>query len=87
VVDAASITAGDFYYAPNRVTLRVGGTVDWVAVESSHNVIFTPAPGVPENCPEASGTICSRVFGTVGTFAYRCTLPDHDMSGDITVVP
>lgn len=69
-VTVAASTANTF--APTSVTVGVGGTVNW-SFASNHNVLFSTA-GAPTNIPTTGSGTVGRVFGTLGTYNYTCTL-------------
>jgi plastocyanin len=83
-------SAGDGYggtvwsFNPASVTITRGGTVTWTnGLNETHNVVFAPAAGAPQNVPEHQSGSNSRTFSTSGTFSYQCTI--HPMSGQVVV--
>ena len=75
-------TSGNVFN-PTSVTVAVGGSVNY-AFASNHNVLFTATSGAPTDIPvTASGTV-NRVFGTIGTFNYTCSL-HAGMNGSVIV--
>jgi plastocyanin len=79
-VTASILTVFD----PSNVTVERGGTVNFVFQALAHNVTFTTA-GAPANIGDLANTSQSRVFNTVGSFPYTCTL-HVNMNGTVNVV-
>jgi plastocyanin len=70
-------------YAPNPVTLAVGGTITWVNNDN------TPHTSTGDNGAWNSGSISAgatftRTFSTAGSFTYHCTI-HPGMVGTVTV--
>jgi len=72
-------------FSPFTSTIRVSGTVAFRFPATLHNVIFKTATGAPQDILPINNTTVNRVFNTVGTFAYDCTL-HNGMSGEVVVV-
>ena len=70
-------------FVPGTATVSTGGTVTYTFGTLSHNVTFGTA-GSPADIPNSSGTSISRVFSSIGTFTYLCSL-HAGMSGSVTV--
>jgi hypothetical protein len=72
-------------FQPTSLTVAKGTTVGFANSSSvEHNVVFdSPSAGVADIGDITSGTV-SRTFGTVGTFAFHCTI-HAGMNGSITV--
>jgi plastocyanin len=72
-------------FAPDEVTLRLGGTVTWTNDSGvQHNVTFAAADGAPQDVGTLSTGSTTRTFAKAGTFGYRCT--NHaGMSGSVAV--
>lgn len=69
------VTLGDNYFNPVTLTINVGDTVVFVWNGSTHNVTFDQTQaGVPSNCGQFALGECRRIFATVGTYPYVCTL-------------
>ena len=82
---AATVQMPGLSFAPFTTTIRVTGTVAYQFPQLAHNVIFKTAAGVPQDIQVVSNTTVNRTFGTVGTFAYDCTL-HSGMAGEVKVV-
>ena len=79
---SVAATAGNQFSPANAVVAR-NGTVTWTfAIQ--HNVTWDTANS-PANIGNTSTGSESRVFPTVGTFAYHCTI-HGGMSGTVQVV-
>ena len=77
-----SITVRNNVFDPSATTVAVGSTVSWTWAQGAvaHNVTFEDG----EKSANQSTGGYSRLFGTAGTYSYRCT--NHPgMSGTITV--
>jgi plastocyanin len=86
-IDAdAVVSVANDYFAPNAVTVRVGGKVLWIWPGSRHNVVFYGKPGSPANCQVISTGACERTFPMTGQFDYTCTL-HAGMDGLVNVTP
>ncbi len=70
-------------FAPASVTIAEGGTVTWAFGAVEHNVVFQSA-GAPTSIPVTSNASVQRTFGTIGSFAYVCSL-HAGMSGTVNV--
>jgi len=80
-----SVSINDDFFDPATTSVLKGDTVYFVwAGVHQHDVIFDVATGVPANCGLASGGVCTRVFTTIGTFTYNCTV-HPGMNGSVTV--
>jgi plastocyanin len=71
-------------FTPFQVTIPTGGTVRWEFPQRPHNVIFDKKAGVPADIQSTANASVSRVFNTVGTFPYDCTL-HPGMAGEVVV--
>ena len=69
-------------FDPSTTTVGVGATVTWTWAQGAvdHNVTFNDGPS---SSTQSSGGF-SRVFGSAGTFPYRCT-QHPSMTGTVTV--
>ena len=77
-----SITVKNNVFDPTATTGAVGSTVSWTWAQSAdlHNVTFDDGQ---KSANQSSGGY-SRLFGTAGTYPYRCT--NHPgMTGTVTV--
>ena len=70
-------------FSPQVVDVAVLGTVTFSFKSLAHNVTFDDA-GAPGNIPTTSNVNVNRVFNTVGTFTYRCTI-HAGMTGTVRV--
>src|SRR3954447_14992936 len=79
----AAVTIGDFFFRPQDISVPVGGSVTWTndgTVPEGHTVTGDGFDsGVLKH-----GESYSRVFATVGSFDYVCTLHPN-MRGTVTV--
>ncbi|MEP7380756.1 MAG: Ig-like domain-containing protein [Gemmatimonadota bacterium] len=74
-------------FAPFRVTVKQGGTVNYVFPSLAHNVIFARVSGAPADIPgQVSNTTVSRVFPSALIYQYSCTI-HNGMDGEVEVVP
>ena len=85
---AVSIVAGasamtTSAYAPNPVSLAVGGTVMWINNDNTTHT-STSDGGVWNSGSIAPGGTYSQTFATAGTYTYHCTI-HPGMVGTITV--
>jgi plastocyanin len=70
-------------YAPNPVSVAVGGTVTWVNNDTTTHT-STADGGAWSSGSIAPGGQFSRTFGTAGTFTYHCTIHPN-MVGTVQV--
>ena len=82
VVRGAS-TLTNTAYAPNPVTIAVGGTVMWTNNDTTSHTA-TAADGTWNSGTLAPGATFSRTFPTAGSFPYMCTI-HPGMVGTVTV--
>jgi plastocyanin len=85
------VSAGNFFFNPNPITINQGDSVTWVWSEGVH----TTTNGVDENDPNAasmwSASLTSGAptftykFTTAGEFPYFCALHSGFMRGTVTV--
>jgi plastocyanin len=63
-------------YSPLQTDVAKGATVLFAFPSIAHNVFFNASPpGAPADIPgEVSNQIVARVFATVGSFTYNCTI-------------
>ena len=84
------VTASNFTFSPNELTITVGDTVIWKNTSGTHNVNGTTAtyPSNPESFGNALGVgwTFKHVFNIAGIYDYRCDLHySMGMTGKITV--
>jgi len=85
-----NVSAVDFEFTPQNVTINVGDTVVWSFSGAPHTV--TSSPGAPESFDSGTrnaGEQYSRIFNTPGNYTYYCifhgTQDGGLMAGTITV--
>src|SRR5262245_31970906 len=79
------VSVGNLYFSPRNVTINVNDRVVWTWVEGGHTTTHSGNPRLWDSGYRTSGTF-SRVFDTVGSFPYLCTVIDHiGMNGSVTV--
>ncbi|MGD0174622.1 MAG: cupredoxin domain-containing protein [Anaerolineales bacterium] len=77
------IKIAGFAFDPANVTVKVGTTVRWTNQDSAVHSVTSDA-GVWDSGSIAQGEMYTRVFDTVGTFAYHCGV-HPSMKGTIIV--
>jgi len=77
------IKIAGFAFDPASVTVKVGTTVRWTNQDSATHSV-TSDTGVWDSGSIAQGGTYTRVFDTIGTFAYHCGV-HPSMKGTITV--
>jgi plastocyanin len=84
-----SVTARNFEFAPNSVTISQGETVTWSNSGGYHNVKFDDGSFTDPPTAIAALWTVSRTFDTPGTFRYYCTAHGgaggSGMSGTVVV--
>ena len=96
-VNAANynIDSGNYYYAPNSLTVNIGDTVTWNNVQGYHNVNFdiNTITGASFNnpvsfisSPTGMGVIYSHVFTVSGTYEYDCSVGSHAANGMVGTI-
>ncbi|MBS1862208.1 MAG: cupredoxin domain-containing protein [Actinobacteria bacterium] len=91
---SALVTVNDFYFGPESVTLKKGGTIKWVwssANSYPHDVHLKKGPkGLKEKKTYSTKTTAvtdaefKKVFKTPGTYHFICTI--HPTQMHMTVV-
>lgn len=72
-------------FQPQRVAVRVNGTITWEFGAVPHNVAFAVTAGRPADIPGLNtSTSIARTFTAPGTFPYECTL-HPGMRGTVVV--
>lgn len=79
----ATMSAPGFVFSPTQVDIAVGGSVNFVFTNVTHNVVFNAA-GAPANVPNTRDATVNRQFNTAGTFNIVCTL-HSGMTGAVVV--
>jgi plastocyanin len=84
---SVSVEAGDHFFMPQLLTVRVGTTVTWKVVgQSAHDATATDMSFASSNL--YFGGTYAFTFGTAGRFPYVCTQHIGDgMVGEVIVVP
>ncbi len=76
-----TVSISNFQFMPKTLTVAKGTKVTWTNNDTTgHNVTFTAF----KSKTLAHGKKFSHVFGTAGTFSYKCTI-HPGMSGKIIV--
>jgi plastocyanin len=75
-------------YSPNPDTVAKGTTVRWINQDSATHTA-TSDFGAPENfnITIAPGSQGVRKFDNAGSFPYYCAVTNHQMNGNIVVLP
>jgi plastocyanin len=82
---SAAVQATDAnLFTPPTINVAQGGTVTWTFGGIGHNVVFQSS-GAPTNIGVTSGSSAQRVFETIGSYPYACTL-HAGMTGTVNVV-
>jgi plastocyanin len=83
VAGTVDVKIAGFAFDPASVTVKVGTPVRWTNQDSATHSV-TSDTGVWDSGSIAKGETYTRVFDTVGTFAYHCGV-HPSMKGTITV--
>ena len=83
VSGTVDVTIQNFAFNPPSITIKVGTTVRWTNQDSATHSV-TSDTGVWDSGNVAHGATYSRVFDTVGTFAYHCAI-HPSMKGTVIV--
>jgi plastocyanin len=91
----ARVTVNDFFFAPDAVTIRKGGSVKWVwsaANSSPHTVHLRSGPKNLKNKGSYSTKTSAvtearfqKTFETPGTYRYICTIHPTEMKMTVVV--
>ena len=87
VIDAADVQVqvDNIFFSPRNVTINANDRIVWTWVAGGHTTTHSGNPRLWDSGYRTSGTF-SRVFDTVGSFPYLCTVIDHiGMNGSVTV--
>ncbi|MGV1047067.1 MAG: cupredoxin domain-containing protein [Solirubrobacterales bacterium] len=89
------VTVNDFYFGPNAVTIKEGGSVKWVWSELNsypHDVHLKQGPsGLKEKGSYSTKTTAvtearfKKSFPTPGTYKFICTIHPTEMKLTVTV--
>jgi len=83
----ADVSMAPQLFIPSQITVKLGGTVRFFFTPIDHNVIWNPRlPGSPSDILVTTNQTISRVFTTVGVYAFDCTV-HPGMSGRVIVSP
>ena len=86
------VNAGEYYFAPNNLTINIGDTVFWINDLGYHNVNgnINTLTGLSFNNPEnffsnatdnIGDTIYTHVFTIAGQYNYDCSVGQHAANG------
>jgi plastocyanin len=78
-----SVSIVNMSFSPANLTVAVGSTVKWTNNDAMAHTV-TSDNGSFDSGNIAAGASYSRMFSTVGTFSYHCTI-HPGMTGTITV--
>jgi plastocyanin len=78
-----SVSIVNMSFSPASLTVAVGSTVKWTNNDAMAHTV-TSDNGSFDSGNIAAGASYSRMFSTVGTFTYHCTI-HPGMTGTITV--
>ncbi len=73
-------------FNPTSLSVPITTSVSFTFFGQTHNVTFDALAGAPANIGNSSNATVARVFGTVGTFTFQCTL-HPGMTGQVVVTP
>jgi plastocyanin len=89
------VSVADFYFGPNRVTVKKGGSVKWVWASTNtepHDVHLKKGPkGLKKAGTYSTKTTAvtnakfKKVFETPGTYNFICTIHPTEMKMTVTV--
>jgi plastocyanin len=89
------VTVADFYFSPEKLTIKSGQSVKWVWAESNtypHDVHLKSGPkGLKEKASYSTKTTAvtdaefEKTFTTPGTYKYICTIHPTMMQMTLTV--
>jgi plastocyanin len=82
----ASVTASNFQYTPDEVTVNPGDKVTFSNGGGTHNVHFADDQFVEPASPSSAAWVVERTFAAAGDFDYFCDLHGPEMSGTVHVV-
>lgn len=89
------VTVADFYFGPNKATIKKGGSVKWVWASTNsqpHDVHLKKGPkGLKKVGTYSTKTTAvtnatfKKVFETPGTYNFICTIHPTEMKMTVTV--
>jgi plastocyanin len=89
------VTVNDFYFGPNAVTIKKGGSVKWVWSDLNtypHDVHLKKGPsGLKKKATYSTKTTAvteahfQKTFSTPGTYKFICTIHPTEMKLTVTV--
>jgi plastocyanin len=82
----ASVTASNFQFTPDDVTINAGEKLTFSNGGGTHNVDFADGQFQSPASPSSSAWVVERTFAGAGDYAYFCDLHGPDMSGTVHVV-
>lgn len=92
---SATVTVNDFYFGPNAVTIKKGGTVKWVWSSLNsypHDVHLKQGPkrlkdkgSYSTKTTAITGARFQKRFPTPGTYKFICTIHPTEMKLTVTV--
>jgi uncharacterized surface protein with fasciclin (FAS1) repeats len=90
-----TIDSGNYFYAPQSLTINLGDTVNWINVGGFHNVNFeiNSITGVNFNNPVSfistatnNVALYTHVFTVSGTYEYDCSVGQHAANGMVGTI-
>ncbi|MCL4374794.1 cupredoxin domain-containing protein [Patescibacteria group bacterium] len=78
-----NITGGNFYFAPNQITVNKGDKVTLIMTNAGgrHNIMIDEFNVTSEPVSTADTITVSFVADKAGTFVYYCSVPGHRQKG------
>jgi plastocyanin len=74
-------------YRPNPLVVMQGATVTWTNHDTIWHTVTSDEVGLFGSEPIPAGGTFAYTFITLGTFAYHCAIPGHQMRGVVEVQP
>jgi amicyanin len=79
------VKIGNFTFAPQRITVKVGATVTWINEDDIPHAVASSSRAFKSKALDSEDKF-SFTFRTPGTYEYFCSLHPH-MTGAIVVEP
>jgi amicyanin len=79
------VEIGNFTFAPQRITVKVGATVTWINEDDIPHAVASSSRAFKSKALDSEDKF-SFTFRTPGTYEYFCSLHPH-MTGAIVVEP